>query len=36
MRVDFAPIGTSVDGDLSDIDPQHLQVGSVLCRTHTL
>ena len=31
MRVDFAPIGTSVDVGLSDIDPQHLQVGSVLC-----
>jgi elongation factor 1 alpha-like protein len=31
IAVDFAPIGTTVDVGLSDIDPIHLQVGSVLC-----
>lgn len=31
LPVDFAGIGTSVDVGLADIDPLHLQVGSVLC-----
>jgi len=29
--VDFAPVGTSVDVGFANLDPQHLQVGSVLC-----
>ena len=31
LPVDFAGIGTSADVGLVDIDPLHLQVGSVLC-----
>ena len=31
IAVDFAPIGTSVDVGLSDVDSRHLEVGSVLC-----
>lgn len=31
LAVDFAPVGTSVDVGFSNLDPQYLQVGSVLC-----
>lgn len=31
LPVDFAGIGTSADVGLVDVDPLHLQVGSVLC-----
>ena len=31
LAVDFAPVGKSVDVGFSNLDPQHLQVGSVLC-----
>ena len=33
LPVDFAGVGASVDVGLSDVDPLHLQVGSVLCHT---